>query len=111
MCLVRPDILPHRHSQEDPDKEFPVGAPQPEQYGEVDHTPEDELAGPVPAIREHQESVLAQRVSAVGAGATDSLFVLQEDCLSEFSLSAARAGSVTAQAVGFGGEVFKYETP
>ena len=77
-----------------------MAVPKAKRYGEMDYSPEDELTDPMPLIKVHHVSRSARRVRDVGAGATVRLVVRQGDCLSDVSLSAARAGDDTVRAVG-----------
>ena len=48
--VIHENLLLHLHGEADLECEYPQAIVQDEQYGETDHTPEDELADAVPVL-------------------------------------------------------------
>ena len=74
--LLREGVLPHQQAAAELEEHFPAAVPQEEHYGEEDHTPEAELADPVPLLEQHRCGASPKRVRAVGSRSAGHLGVL-----------------------------------
>ena len=74
--LLREGVLPHLQAAAEMEEHFPAAVPQEEHYGEEDHTPEAELADPVPLLEQHRCGAGTKKVRAVGCHSAGHLGVL-----------------------------------
>ena len=74
--LLREGVLPHLQATAEMEEHFPAAVPQEEHYGEEDHTPEAELADPVPLLEQHRCGAGTKKVRAVGCHSAGHLGVL-----------------------------------